>query len=86
MTDRTMQEETILRLPKIGCQSCMKKVTSALAPLNGVEVTATDIANKTITVLYDANQVSLRQIAQVLREVGHTNITAELQEESPAIL
>jgi Copper chaperone len=81
-----MHEETTLRLPKIGCQSCMKKVTNALEPLQSVTVTATDIANKTVTINYDAAQISLRQIGQVLRTVGHTTITAESDEGSLATL
>ena len=79
-----MHVETTLRLPRIGCQSCMKKVVNALETVQSVGITATDVPGKTVTIGYDDEQTTLRQIAQTLRTVGHSTVMTTLSGENLA--
>lgn len=64
-------EEVTLTLPKIGCQGCVKKVTTVLHALPTMEVVQTDVVTKTVAVRYDGQQVSFTQIEAALERIGH---------------
>lgn len=49
----------------------MKKVVKALGNVNTVEIVQTDVPTKTVTLCYDAIEVSMEHIETALREVGH---------------
>ncbi len=66
-----MQDTIKLTLPKIGCQGCMKKVTTALHTIPGVQIAATDVATKSVVLAYDTDQTNMEQIESTLSQVGH---------------
>ena len=65
-------QETTLSVPDISCEHCVKTINGALGVLPGVEAVNTDIPSKTVHLRYDAQQVTLSKIEEVLDDVGYT--------------
>jgi copper chaperone len=65
-------QETILSVPDISCEHCVKTIDSALGALVGVEAVSTDIPSKTVRLRYDPGQVSMDQIEATLDDAGYT--------------
>jgi copper chaperone len=58
----------ILTVPDISCEHCVRTVTEALTPVNGVERVSVDIPSKQVRVEYDAARVDVEQMREVLAE------------------
>lgn len=65
-------EETVLSVPDISCEHCVKTINGALGALSGVESVQTDIPTKSVRLRYDAGQVSMAQIESTLDDAGYT--------------
>ncbi len=65
-------EETILSVPDISCEHCVKTINGALGALPGVETVNTDIATRSVQLRYDPAQVSMDTIATTLDDAGYT--------------
>jgi len=50
-------QETVLSVPDISCEHCVKAINGALSVLPGVESVSTDIPTKTVHLRYDPGQV-----------------------------
>jgi copper chaperone CopZ len=59
---------TVLRVPDISCEHCERAITGALSPLAGVETVSVDIPAREVRVAFDAAQVSVAQLREVLAE------------------
>ena len=68
----TTTQETVLSVPEISCEHCVKTINGALGELPGVEEVATDIPSKTVTLRYDPSRVSLETVEATLDEEGYT--------------
>lgn len=64
-------QETVLNVPDISCEHCVKTINGALGSVNGVESVNTDIPSKTVQLRYDPSQVSMEQIEAVLDDNGY---------------
>lgn len=64
--------ETTLSVPDVSCEHCVKTINGALGSLSGVEQVSTDIPSKTVHLMYDAAQVSMDKIEEVLDDAGYT--------------
>ena len=64
--------ETTLSVPDVSCEHCVKTINGALGAVAGVEQVSTDIPSKTVRLTYDAAQVSMQQIEEVLDDAGYT--------------
>ena len=64
-------QETILSVPDVSCQHCVKAINEALSKLSGVEKVVTDIPSKTIHLRYDSNQLSMQQVEAALDDAGY---------------
>ena len=64
--------ETTLSVPDISCEHCVKTINGALGAVAGVEQVSTDIPSKTVHLTYDANQVNMDKIEEVLDDAGYT--------------
>ncbi|HEX8997027.1 MAG TPA: copper ion binding protein [Ktedonobacterales bacterium] len=64
--------ETTLSVPDVSCEHCVKTINGALGSLSGVEQVSTDIPSKTVHLTYDAAQVSMDKIEEVLDDAGYT--------------
>jgi copper chaperone len=58
---------TLLNVPDISCEHCERTITEALSPLTGVHGVQVDIAAHQVRVEYDADQVSVDRLQEVLR-------------------
>ncbi len=65
-------QDVVLLVPDISCEHCVKTVNGALGVLAGVESVSTDIPTKKVHLRYDANQLSMAKIEEVLDDVGYT--------------
>ena len=67
----TVQEIT-LSVPDVSCEHCVKTVNGALGTLPGVEAVSTDILTKSVSLRYDPDQLSMKQIETTLDDAGYT--------------
>jgi copper chaperone len=65
-------QDTVLSVPDVDCEHCVKTVNGALGALAGVESVDTDIPTKTVRLRYDPAQVSMEQIEAALDDAGYT--------------
>ncbi|MFL5626590.1 MAG: heavy-metal-associated domain-containing protein, partial [Ktedonobacteraceae bacterium] len=59
-------QETVLSVPDVSCEHCVKTINGALQDLPGVESVVTDIPSKTVHFRYDPSKVSLEKVEAVL--------------------
>lgn len=64
--------EATLSVPDVSCEHCVKTINGALGAVEGVEQVSVDIPSKTVRLEYDANQVDMAKIEEVLDEAGYT--------------
>ncbi len=64
--------ETTLSVPDVSCEHCVKTINGALGVVAGVEQVSTDIPSKTVHLKYDAGQVSMEKIEEILDDAGYT--------------
>lgn len=65
-------QDTVLSVPDVSCEHCVKTINGALGQLSGVEAVSTDIPSKTVHLRYDPSQVTLDSIEATLEEAGYT--------------
>jgi len=59
---------TVLTVPDISCAHCVRTVTEALTPLEGVQTVDVDIPTKQVRVEYDDSRVDVEQLQEALAE------------------
>ncbi|MGH2517935.1 MAG: heavy-metal-associated domain-containing protein [Ktedonobacterales bacterium] len=64
--------ETILSVPDISCEHCVKTINGALGALPGIETVQTDIPSKSVRLRYDEGQVTMEKIEATLDDAGYT--------------
>ncbi len=55
----------------MSCSHCVNAVTKAVTALDGVSGVNVSLEEKTVTVDYDADQVSLESITEAIEEEGY---------------
>ncbi len=68
----TQVQDTVLSVPDVSCEHCVKTINGALGKLAGVESVSTDIPSKTVHLQYDPSQVSMDTIEAELDDAGYT--------------
>jgi len=68
----TTTQETVLSVPDISCEHCVKTINGALNELPGVEAVTTDIPTKTVHLRYHPGQISMETVKAVLDEAGYS--------------
>lgn len=58
-------------VPDISCAHCEQTVKSALAPVSGVSDVAVDLPGKVVNVRYDANEVGVERLGEILAAEGY---------------
>lgn len=61
-----------LSVPDVSCEHCVKAIDTALHAFAGIEQITTNLQTKTVSLRYDPDQVSLKQIETALDEIGYT--------------
>ncbi len=64
-------EEVVLSVPEMTCEECVRKVTSALSPLSGVQSVQTNLLERTVCVQYQPDQLSQGQLETALAQAGY---------------
>lgn len=59
---------TVLTVPDISCEHCVRSVTEALSPVEGVQQVSVDIPTKQVTVEYDQSRVDVAKMQEILAE------------------
>ena len=59
---------TVLTVPDISCEHCVRSVTEALTPIDGIQTVTVDIPSKQVTVQYDASLVDVERFMEILQE------------------
>jgi len=59
---------TVLTVPDISCEHCVKSVTNALTPVDGVQDVSVDIPTKQVTVQFDDSLVNIVKMQEILAE------------------
>jgi copper chaperone CopZ len=59
---------TVLTVPDISCEHCVRSVTEALTPIDGIQTISVDLPTKQVTVAYDQSQVNVEKMKEVLAE------------------
>ncbi len=65
-------QETVLSVPDISCEHCVKAINGALQDVPGVEEVSTDIPTKKVHLRFDPNQVTLAKVEEILDDIGYT--------------
>ena len=59
---------TVLKVADISCEHCERTITNALTPVTGIRAVNVDIPPKQVQVDYDAAQVDVEQMKEILQE------------------
>jgi copper chaperone len=65
-------ENTTLVAPDISCEHCQRAIEGAVGKLSGVKAVKVDIPNRTISVSYDPQRLTVLKIEEVLDDIGYT--------------
>jgi copper chaperone len=60
-----------LNVPDISCDHCVRTVTGALRPLDGVEDVSVDLPARSVQIAYDPHRVTLDRIREVLADEAY---------------
>ena len=66
-----MVEETIISIPRMSCNGCLKNVTTTLQALPSLAILATDLPTKTLHLHYDPEHLSMEQIKTALEQAEY---------------
>jgi copper chaperone len=58
----------VLNVPDISCEHCERTITGALSPVEGVNSVSVDIPARQVKVDYNASQVDLEKMKEILQE------------------
>jgi copper chaperone len=61
----------ILEVPSVSCSHCKTAIEGAVGAVDGVRQVVVDVGEKSVTIDFDANQVSLDAIEAVVVEEGY---------------
>lgn len=64
-------QELILHVDGMMCSHCEARVTKAVSELAGVQSTAVNLSDKTVTVTFDPAAVTAQQIRDAITEQGY---------------
>ena len=65
-------QDVVLSVPEVSCEHCVKTINGTLGSLPGVEAVSTDIPMKSVSLRYNADQISMQQIEAALDDAGYT--------------
>lgn len=65
------KEITDIKVEGMSCSHCENSVKKAVGALNGVDKVSVDLANKKVTVEFDPEKVSGKQIIDAIEDQGY---------------
>lgn len=64
-------DKTVLNVEGMSCSHCENAIKKAVSALNGVDSVSVDLNAKTVTVEYNAANITLDAIKEVIEEQGY---------------
>jgi copper ion binding protein len=65
------ETHAVLNVPSVSCNHCKMAIEKAVNGLDGIAVVDVDVAEKTVSVDFDADAVSLESIEAAVSEEGY---------------
>ncbi len=65
------ETHVLLNVPTVSCNHCKMAIENAVGALDGVEEVAVDVAEKTVSVEFDTDAISLESIEETVVEEGY---------------
>ena len=65
------ETHVVLNVPSVSCNHCKMAIEKAVSGLDGITVVDVDVPEKTVTVDFDADAVSLESIEMAVAEEGY---------------
>ncbi len=65
------ETHVVLNVPTVSCNHCKMAIENAVGALGGVEEVAVDVAEKTVSVEFDTDAISLESIEETVVEEGY---------------
>ncbi|MFZ6179026.1 heavy-metal-associated domain-containing protein [Nannocystis pusilla] len=69
-------QETILDVPGMSCQSCVRHIREALGELDGVAEVEVRLSDGKVLVRHDPDRVTVNHVIAALREAGYESSLA----------
>jgi copper chaperone len=65
------ETHVVLNVPSVSCNHCKMAIEKAVSGLDGIAVVDVDVTEKTVSVDFDADAVSLESIEAAVSEEGY---------------
>jgi copper chaperone len=65
------ETHAVLNVPTVSCNHCKMAIENAVGALGGVGRVDVDVAEKTVTIDFDAESVSLESIEETVADEGY---------------
>jgi len=65
------ESHAVLNVPTVSCNHCKMAIENAVGAMAGVGVVAVDVAEKTVTIDFDGDAVSLEAIEETVAGEGY---------------
>ena len=65
------ETHVLLNAPAVSCNHCKMAIEKAVGAMSGVDTVDVDVAEKTVTVDFDADAVTLEAIETTMAEEGY---------------
>ena len=78
-----MISKEVFHIQDMSCASCVAKIESALLEHKGIQKVSINFATKKASVSYFTNKVSIKDIIQVVSNVGYTAVLEEKTTQNP---
>jgi copper chaperone len=65
------ETHVVLNVPTVSCNHCKMAIENAVGALGGVAQVDVDVAEKTVTIDFDAASVSLESIEETVADEGY---------------
>jgi copper chaperone len=66
-----VETHVVLNVPTVSCNHCKMAIENAVGALGGVGQVNVDVAEKTVTIDFDADSVSLESIEETVADEGY---------------
>lgn len=67
---------SLFEVPRMTCGGCRSRIEEAVTPLEGVAATAVDVKDKKVTVIYDAELITVNKITKAIEGAGYAVVAA----------
>jgi copper chaperone len=65
------ETHVVLNVPTVSCNHCKMAIENAVGAMDGVGEVAVDVADKTVTIDFDTEAVSLESIEDTVADEGY---------------